>query len=469
MVYTLIDESLFEDDNNDDDYFGDEYYDDYDDLYFDDEHEGQGHDDDSLDDEEPLRTPLNYTLPDDPYTINMPKEIVMSDEEIKELIEKSSPSTDGAGDYGDYFDYDDYSDYEDYSDYDEDDFEDEEGEEDEAKDEEGNSDSEAKGVENEVTRVEGEEQQAEEGKEEANEENTDDHFLSFQDYNVTFHKNNITFSDYISLYNISLEDYNISFEEYNISSDGYPFADYNVTLVDYGSDLEDYPVFNVTLEDFNATYEEYENGTIFDVTFVSNEVLDNITKDHSVTDGDDEGDGDGVEGEMISTPDSSDDAGRPTTESPQPSAEVEHLRSEREVAMGAWPLASDEYERVYDTLIASGLLSREEEEEVRALERMRRSLESLGGVDALKGNELTHHIAKRQLNGSEACGTFSRRRKREADEPPSSFPASPSSSRKRRGISNVGKRLEQDNASFKQLYNQYKIMCRFVAMMIFEK
>ncbi|XP_063587312.1 protein PFC0760c-like [Penaeus indicus] len=462
MVYTLIDENLLEDDYNDEDYFDEDYYDDYDDFYFDGSYEDQGHDGDHLDDE----MPLNYTLADDSYTINRPKEIVMSDEEINELIEKRGPAADG--DYSDYFDYDDYSDY---------DYEDEEGEEGEAKyeegevkDEEGNNDSEAKGVEDEETRVGGEEQQTGEGKEEAGEENTDDHFLSFQDYNITFHKNNITFSDYIGLYNISFEDYNISFEEFNISSEGYPFADYNVTLVDFGSDLEDYPEFNVTLEDFNATYEEYENGTVFDVTFVSNEVLDSITKAHNATDGDDEGDGDEVEGKMVSTTDSSDDAGRPTTESPQPPPEPGNLRSEREVDMGAWSLTPDECERVYDSLIASGLLRREEEEEVRALERMRRSIESLGGMDALRGSdELTHHVVKRQLTGGEACGTFSRRRRRETGEPPSSFPASPSSSRKRRGISNVGKRLEQDNANFKQLYNQYKIMCRFVAMMIFEK
>lgn len=447
MVYTLIgerhlNESLHEDDYSDE-YYDDDYYDDYDDLYFDDEYyDDDDDDDDNPDDGKTPEIAGNYTLADDPYSMNMPKEIVLSDEEINKLMEKGSPIADGAGDDEDYF-YDNYFDDDDYFDYD---YEDEEDEEDDEKNENRDSDSEAK--------LGGEQQT--EGKEEASEENKNDSFLSFHDYNLTFHKNNITFLDYISLYNISFEDYNISFEEYNVSSEDYPF-DSNMTLVDYIPDLEAYPEFNVTLEDFNATYEEYENGTIFDVTFVSNEVLDNITKVHNATDEDDE-----VKEVTISTTDSSDDAGRLTTESPESHAEPENLRIERDVDL-------DEYKRVYDTLIASGLLSREEEEEVRALERMRRSLESLGGLDALRGNdELAHRIVKRQLTGSEACGTFSKRRRRDTDEP-SSFLASPSSPRKRRGITNVGKRLEQDNASFKQLYNQFKIMCRFVAMVIFEK
>lgn len=137
----------------------------------------------------------------------------------------------------------------------------------------------------------------------------------------------------------------------------------------------------------------------------------------------------------------------------------------------------NDYSHLYETLIKSNELTVGDKLHLGDLERLRRSLDALGGIEALRGDPKTHHIVKRQLDGTEACGAFSKRRRREVG--PKVFQmktigrlaedSTGSGDRHKRGISNVGKRLEKGNPGFKQLYNQYKYMCNFIAMVAFEK
>ncbi|MPC09749.1 hypothetical protein E2C01_002369 [Portunus trituberculatus] len=123
------------------------------------------------------------------------------------------------------------------------------------------------------------------------------------------------------------------------------------------------------------------------------------------------------------------------------------------------------YEEIYDTIMHSGQISDEEKTYIASLEQTRRLVNRLGGLETLLEQPKVHHIVKRQTNGGEACVLLRRRRRRAADE----AGETERTSRIRRGISNVGKNLEQGNPRFRQLFSQYKTMCDFLSMAVFEK
>ncbi|XP_045136088.1 dentin sialophosphoprotein-like isoform X2 [Portunus trituberculatus] len=97
------------------------------------------------------------------------------------------------------------------------------------------------------------------------------------------------------------------------------------------------------------------------------------------------------------------------------------------------------YEEIYDTIMHSGQISDEEKTYIASLEQTRRLVNRLGGLETLLEQPKVHHIVKRQTNGGEACVLLRRRRRRAADE----AGETERTSRIRRGISNVGKNLEQ--------------------------
>ncbi|XP_063857267.1 clumping factor B-like isoform X2 [Scylla paramamosain] len=123
------------------------------------------------------------------------------------------------------------------------------------------------------------------------------------------------------------------------------------------------------------------------------------------------------------------------------------------------------YEEIYDTIMHSGQVSDEEKSYIASLEQLRRLVNRLGGFETLLEKPEVHHIVKRQTNGAEACVLLRRRRKRAADEAGETERAS----RTKRGISNVGRNLEQGNPRFRQLFSQYRSICDFLSMVVFEK
>nr|XP_045609264.1 serine-aspartate repeat-containing protein F-like [Procambarus clarkii] len=127
--------------------------------------------------------------------------------------------------------------------------------------------------------------------------------------------------------------------------------------------------------------------------------------------------------------------------------------------------------QTYNDLTKSDQLTVEGKEQLSNLERLRRTVEALGGEDALRRNPNVHHIVRRQLEGNEACRVLSRRRRAVDDDHLTRRELKSEVeqlARVRRGVVNVGRRLEQGNAGYKQLYNQYKKMCDFIAMTVFE-
>ncbi|KAK7085317.1 hypothetical protein SK128_022835 [Halocaridina rubra] len=169
-----------------------------------------------------------------------------------------------------------------------------------------------------------------------------------------------------------------------------------------------------------------------------------------------------------------------------------------------------DYESIYSNLMKSAEITQMEKHHLSELERIRRAVEAIGGLNTVQNmykNSKVHHIVKRQLAGMEACGAFSKRRRRRevtininaadglADRESLAeesykynyqreffphiqaaklfhIPSKDSEKlleRHKRGINNVGKRLENGNPGFRQLYNQYKNMCSFIAMVAFEK
>lgn len=122
------------------------------------------------------------------------------------------------------------------------------------------------------------------------------------------------------------------------------------------------------------------------------------------------------------------------------------------------------FEKVYDLVMQSNQVNEEDKHHLASLERVRRQVNRLGGLAALHSESRVHHIVKRQLTGTEACAMFRRRRRRAATEGEGG-----ERSRSRRGISNVGRSLEQGSPRVRQLFNQYKAMCDFISMSVFEK
>lgn len=152
------------------------------------------------------------------------------------------------------------------------------------------------------------------------------------------------------------------------------------------------------------------------------------------------------------------------------------LYADPDVALSSQNNITYNFSRIYEDLIKSNELSKEEKLNLTILERLRRTVESMGSVEAFRKNPKVHHIVKRQLIGNEACGVFSRRRRDvETVDPASQWSRTKNDKggsvlvRRRRGVSNVGRRLEQGNVGYRQLYNQYKNMCTFIAMTVFEK
>ncbi|XP_066963949.1 uncharacterized protein [Macrobrachium rosenbergii] len=124
-----------------------------------------------------------------------------------------------------------------------------------------------------------------------------------------------------------------------------------------------------------------------------------------------------------------------------------------------------DYGQIYLELMAANNLTDEERLELGDLERLRRATETLGGLGTLREDQTKHHVVRRQLKGTEACGSFSRRRR----DTGSTDKVNTEGHRYKRGVSNLGRRLEMGNPAFSQLYNQYKNMCNFIAMVAFEK
>ncbi|XP_071539936.1 uncharacterized protein [Panulirus ornatus] len=142
------------------------------------------------------------------------------------------------------------------------------------------------------------------------------------------------------------------------------------------------------------------------------------------------------------------------------------------VPLSSQNIIANNFSQIYEELIKSNELTAEEKENVILLERLRRTVESLGGVESFRSSSKVHRIVKRQLMGNEACGVFSRKRRNvETVIPtlPRSLMKNDEVVRRKRGVSNVGRRLEQGNVGYRQLYNQYKNMCTFIAMTVFEK
>ncbi|XP_050700928.1 uncharacterized protein LOC126987730 [Eriocheir sinensis] len=123
------------------------------------------------------------------------------------------------------------------------------------------------------------------------------------------------------------------------------------------------------------------------------------------------------------------------------------------------------FEEVYELVMHSNQVSEEDKQHIASLERLRRHVNRLGGLETPHSKSLVHHIVKRQLTGSEACVVFRRRRRRAASE----AEVRERGSRSRRGIGNVGKSLEQGSPRVRQLFNQYKAMCDFMSLSVFEK
>lgn len=123
------------------------------------------------------------------------------------------------------------------------------------------------------------------------------------------------------------------------------------------------------------------------------------------------------------------------------------------------------FEDVYRFIIRSKQFSDDEKHHITSLERMRRHVNRISGLKTLYSQSMDHHIVKRQLSGMEACAIFRRRRRRAAV----GAEGKEKGSRSRRGIGNVGRSLEQGNPRVRQLFNQYKAMCDFISMSVFEK
>ena len=130
-----------------------------------------------------------------------------------------------------------------------------------------------------------------------------------------------------------------------------------------------------------------------------------------------------------------------------------------------WNHETTAYEEIYDLLMHSGQVSDEEKNYIASLEQLRRVVNRLGGLKTLLEKPEIHHIVKRQTRGNEACVFLRRRRRRSAGETGESERAS----RARRGVSNIGRNLEQGNPRFRQLFGQYKTMCDFLSMSVFQK
>lgn len=123
------------------------------------------------------------------------------------------------------------------------------------------------------------------------------------------------------------------------------------------------------------------------------------------------------------------------------------------------------FEEVYELVMHSDQISEEDKQHITSLEQLRRHLNQLGGLETLHSKSLVHHIVKRQLSGAEACTLFKRRRRREA----AVAEVRGKGSRSKRGIGNVGRSLEQGSPRVRQLFNQYKAMCDFISLSVFEK
>lgn len=123
------------------------------------------------------------------------------------------------------------------------------------------------------------------------------------------------------------------------------------------------------------------------------------------------------------------------------------------------------FEEVYKIVMHSNQVSEEDKHHITSLERLRRHVKRLGGLETPHSKSLVHHLVKRQLTGAEACAVFRRRRRRAAAE----AEVRERGSRSRRGIANVGRSLEQGSPRVRQLFNQYKTMCDFISLSVFEK
>ena len=150
----------------------------------------------------------------------------------------------------------------------------------------------------------------------------------------------------------------------------------------------------------------------------------------------------------------------------------------------------DDFIDIYETIYNSPDTPFQEKILLESLERVRRVVNNAGGIELLKkGNKVAHKIVKRQLKTGEACNLFSRRRRsvfidyshmsdieKEAMKSYNTYlnylgrhSDYISMSRSKRGINNIGKRLEDDNAGYRQLFKEYKNMCNYLAMAVFNK
>ncbi|XP_053656511.2 putative surface protein SACOL0050 [Cherax quadricarinatus] len=140
---------------------------------------------------------------------------------------------------------------------------------------------------------------------------------------------------------------------------------------------------------------------------------------------------------------------------------------------GSQGMVIPDMSQTYNELVKSDQLTAEERQDLSDLERLRRTVEALGGEKTLHKNLEIHHIVRRQLQGHEACKVLNRRRRTaenntvEEHSEAEKFPEY--LVRVRRGVSNVGKSLEQGTARYKQLLNQYKKVCDFIALTFFDK
>lgn len=123
------------------------------------------------------------------------------------------------------------------------------------------------------------------------------------------------------------------------------------------------------------------------------------------------------------------------------------------------------FEEVYNLVMHSREVSDDDKHHIASLERLRRHVKRLSGLETFRSEYKVRRIVKRQLSGTEACAVFRRRRRREVAEPG----GRKRGSRSRRGIGNVGRSLEQGNPRVRQLISQYKAMCDFISLSVFEK